>query len=117
MMPMLILCFRGCAVMIGLKRIFTTTWVHWMLNLCIRQRSTSHSLERDFCPCLQDHVSTQCAEDWRTLWRDRRDLNRFWTLWAVLIIGTLTIFLGGHAGASGGSTSGTKFSVLGDPVR
>lgn len=43
---------------------------------------------------IQDFVITQCADDWRTLWRDRRDMNRFWTLWAVLIVGGITIVLG-----------------------
>lgn len=41
---------------------------------------------------LQEYVLTQSPNDWKTLWRDRRDLNRFWTLWAVLIFGIITIF-------------------------
>jgi len=42
---------------------------------------------------LQDFVLTQSPNDWRTLWRDRRDMNRFWTLWAVVIFGAITIAL------------------------
>ena len=42
---------------------------------------------------LQDCIVEQTANDWKTLWRDRRDMNRFWTLWAVLIIGTASIVL------------------------
>jgi hypothetical protein len=40
---------------------------------------------------LQEYVLTQSPNDWKTLWRDRRDLNRFWTLWAVFIFGIITI--------------------------
>ena len=43
---------------------------------------------------LQDFVVTQCPSDWRTVWRDRRDTARFWTLWAVMVFGGTSIIIG-----------------------
>lgn len=42
---------------------------------------------------LQDFVLTQSPNNWTTLWRDRRDTARFWTLWAVIIFGTASLIL------------------------
>nr|POE77997.1 efflux pump ustt [Quercus suber] len=62
---------------------------------------TVYSAQNDF-PYLGDrllelhhYIVTQCPNNWQTLWRDRRDLNRFWTLWLVVYIGALTILLAG----------------------
>ena len=43
---------------------------------------------------LQDFAVTQCPSDWRTVWRDRRDVARFWTLWAVMVFGSASIVIG-----------------------
>ena len=43
---------------------------------------------------LQQFAVTQCPSDWRTVWRDRRDTARFWTLWAVMVFGGASIVLG-----------------------
>ena len=43
---------------------------------------------------LQDFAVTQCPSDWRTVWRDRRDVARFWTLWAVMVFGGASIVIG-----------------------
>ncbi|KAI1173818.1 hypothetical protein F4777DRAFT_580582 [Nemania sp. FL0916] len=42
---------------------------------------------------LQDFVTAQNPADLRTLWYDVRDLNRYWTFWAVFIFGVASIFL------------------------
>ena len=42
---------------------------------------------------LQDFVLTQCPNNWKTLYWDRRDIARFWTLWAVIIFGSLSLFM------------------------
>ena len=43
---------------------------------------------------LQDFAVTQCPSNWRTVWRDRRDVPRFWTLWAVMVFGGASIVIG-----------------------
>lgn len=43
---------------------------------------------------LQQYIATQSPNDWKALWRDRRDVARFWALWAVVIFGGASIFLG-----------------------
>jgi hypothetical protein len=42
---------------------------------------------------LQDFVLTQHPNDWKTLWLDRRDIARFWIVWAAIIFGILTLVL------------------------
>ena len=58
---------------------------------------------------LQHYVVEQTADSWRTLWRDRRDMNRFRTLWAVLIIGIATIVLAVIQVILGAAQVGGKF--------
>ena len=43
---------------------------------------------------LQDFAVTQSPSNWRTVWRDRRDVARFWTLWAVMVFGGASIVIG-----------------------
>ncbi len=43
---------------------------------------------------LQDFAVMQCPSDWRTVWWDRRDVARFWTLWAVMVFGGASIVIG-----------------------
>lgn len=42
---------------------------------------------------IQDYIVKQKPNKTLTLWRDRRDLLRWYTLWAVLIIGIVGLFL------------------------
>ncbi|KAF2793355.1 hypothetical protein K505DRAFT_362060 [Melanomma pulvis-pyrius CBS 109.77] len=42
---------------------------------------------------LQDFVENQCPNDWKILWRDRQDVAKFWTIWAVILCGFLTLVL------------------------
>ena len=44
---------------------------------------------------LQDFVRLLQPYDWRTLWYDRRDMNRFLGVWAVIFFGLLTLVLAG----------------------
>ena len=43
---------------------------------------------------LQQYIATQSPNDWKALWRDRRDVTLFWALWTVVIFGGASIFLG-----------------------
>lgn len=43
---------------------------------------------------VQDYIDDQHPTSWKTLWRDRRDINKFWTFWAVFIFGATTIVIG-----------------------
>ena len=43
---------------------------------------------------LQDFAVTQSPNNWRTVWWDRRDVTRFWTLWAVMVFGSASIVIG-----------------------
>ncbi|EXJ75002.1 uncharacterized protein A1O5_01698 [Cladophialophora psammophila CBS 110553] len=43
---------------------------------------------------LQEFSLAQTPSSWKLLWKDRRDLNRFYTLWATLIFGILTLSMG-----------------------
>ncbi|KAL8786505.1 MAG: hypothetical protein Q9213_002732 [Squamulea squamosa] len=43
---------------------------------------------------LQRFVLVQSPDDWLSLWRDRREPLRFWTLWAVVFIGMYSVTLG-----------------------
>ncbi|KAL8643589.1 MAG: hypothetical protein Q9226_008259 [Calogaya cf. arnoldii] len=43
---------------------------------------------------LQRFVLVQSPDDWLSLWRDRREPLRFWTLWAVVFFGMFTVILG-----------------------
>ena len=43
---------------------------------------------------LQRFVLVQSPDDWLSLWRDRREPLRFWTLWAVIFFGLFTVILG-----------------------
>lgn len=43
---------------------------------------------------LQDFVLTQEPVDWKGLWRDRRDMTRYWTFWLFLYFSFLTLVLG-----------------------
>ncbi|KAL2671553.1 hypothetical protein Neosp_014143 [[Neocosmospora] mangrovei] len=42
---------------------------------------------------LQSFVQNQCPQDWQVLWRDRRDVAKFWTIWAVMLFGIPTLIL------------------------
>ncbi|KAI0191099.1 hypothetical protein F4808DRAFT_396803 [Astrocystis sublimbata] len=42
---------------------------------------------------IQDFVVAQNPGDLRTLWYDVRDLNRYWTFWAVFVFGVASIVL------------------------
>ncbi|KIX07674.1 uncharacterized protein Z518_02328 [Rhinocladiella mackenziei CBS 650.93] len=42
---------------------------------------------------LQEYVENQCPNNWKTLWRDRRDVAKFWTVWAVVVLGVPSIVL------------------------
>jgi len=59
-----------------------------------------YSLEVDFpffaerLSILTIFVHNQLPNDWKVLWRDRRDVANFWTLWAVLLFGAPTLLLG-----------------------
>lgn len=43
---------------------------------------------------LQDFALMQSPSNWRTVWWDRRDVPRFWTLWAVMVFGGASIVIG-----------------------
>jgi len=42
---------------------------------------------------LQRYVTAQQPYGWAALWRDRRNASTWWTFWAVLFIGGVTIIL------------------------
>ncbi|KAI1110910.1 hypothetical protein F5Y14DRAFT_465095 [Nemania sp. NC0429] len=42
---------------------------------------------------LQNFVNIQSPNDLRSMWNDTRDLNRFYTFWAVIVVGGTSIFL------------------------
>lgn len=42
---------------------------------------------------LQDFVVSQDSGTFRALWYDVRDLNRFWTFWAVVLFGVTSVVL------------------------
>lgn len=42
---------------------------------------------------LQDFVVSQDRGTFRALWYDVRDLNRFWTFWAVVVFGITSVIL------------------------
>lgn len=42
---------------------------------------------------LQDFVVSQDSGTFRALWYDVRDLNRFWTFWAVVVFGITSVIL------------------------
>lgn len=42
---------------------------------------------------LQNYVVMQSPNSIKALWHDRRDTHRFWTFWAVILVGGLSIFL------------------------
>jgi hypothetical protein len=42
---------------------------------------------------LRSFVEHQLPQDWRVLWRDRRDVAKFWTVWAVMLFGVPTLIL------------------------
>jgi hypothetical protein len=43
---------------------------------------------------LHIYVAVQCPSNFSTLWRDRRDIGRYWALWAVFFFGLITIIVG-----------------------
>ncbi|KAK1832511.1 hypothetical protein QBC39DRAFT_227705, partial [Podospora conica] len=42
---------------------------------------------------LQNYITAQSPNSIKALWYDRRDIHRFWTFWAVIIFGALSIVL------------------------
>jgi hypothetical protein len=40
---------------------------------------------------LHQFVINQDPRDWTALWYDRRDLNRFYTFWAVVLVGGMSL--------------------------
>lgn len=43
---------------------------------------------------LHEFVAAQVPDDLLTLWRDRRDVSKYWTLWAVMVYGSIGVVLG-----------------------
>jgi len=43
---------------------------------------------------LHEFVLAQVPDDLLTLWRDQRDVSRYWTLWAVMVVGRIGVVLG-----------------------
>jgi hypothetical protein len=42
---------------------------------------------------LQDYMNAQNPQDLVALWYDRRDILRFYTFWAVVVVGGLSVLL------------------------
>ncbi|KAK3345812.1 hypothetical protein B0T25DRAFT_550422 [Lasiosphaeria hispida] len=42
---------------------------------------------------LNTFVHNQLPNGWKVLWRDRRDVAKFWTIWAVLLFGAPSLIL------------------------
>lgn len=59
----------------------------------------SYSPEVDFpffakrLSVLQEYTLSQAPNDWKTLWRDRRNPREFYTFWAALIFGLSALLL------------------------
>lgn len=48
---------------------------------------TKEKVYEDRLLALQRFVLVQSPDDWLSLWRDRREPLRFWTLWALIFSG------------------------------
>jgi hypothetical protein len=42
---------------------------------------------------LQNYITAQSPNSIKALWYDRRDIHRFWTFWAVIIFGGISLLL------------------------
>lgn len=42
---------------------------------------------------LHQYIALLDPHDWKTLWHDRRDIARFWTVWAVIFFGVIATLL------------------------
>ncbi|EHK48803.1 hypothetical protein TRIATDRAFT_215066 [Trichoderma atroviride IMI 206040] len=42
---------------------------------------------------IQQFVVNKNPSDWKTLWNDRRDVLRFYTFWAVVVVGVMSLTL------------------------
>jgi hypothetical protein len=60
-------------------------------NIYVLDTDFPHFAER--LAALQEFVANQCPNDWKILWRDRRDIAKFWTIWAVLLFGAPSLLL------------------------
>jgi hypothetical protein len=47
----------------------------------------------DRLAALQEFVENQCPSGFMALWRDRRDVAKFWTIWAVVLFGVPSLIL------------------------
>lgn len=82
-----------------LSRLCSKSWVNEQVYNDIEAPNvrTVYSAKADFpyfgerLLILQEYIVTQVPDGWRSLWRDRRDMTRFWTFWAVVIFGGIAI--------------------------
>jgi hypothetical protein len=84
-----------------LERLYSNEWSTTLIDdLGLGDVKLSYKPETDFpffahrLDILQSYSLAQTPNSWRLLWKDRRDLNRFYTLWAALIFGILTLSMG-----------------------
>ena len=85
-----------------LKTLCTTQWEKGPLQglLDFNGVKLSYSARTDFpffadrLHMLQEYTSNIAPHDWRSLWQDRRDLVRFYTVWPALIFGVVALGMG-----------------------
>ena len=80
-----------------------------LLHLCTSKTFRDHSicqerelyrLSRDFpvlrqrIAVLQAHLMNLKPRGWREIWKDRRDSVQWYTFWAVIAFGGVSVFLG-----------------------
>ncbi len=42
---------------------------------------------------LRSFVENQLPQDWTVLWRDRRNVAKFWAVWAVMLFGVPSLVI------------------------
>ncbi|RSL87984.1 hypothetical protein CEP52_015362 [Fusarium oligoseptatum] len=73
--------------------------VHLFAELDIVDLKNIYNLDGDFpyfaerLTALKSFVENQCPHDWKVLWRDRRDVAKFWTIWAVMLFGIPSLLI------------------------
>jgi hypothetical protein len=83
----------------GWRRSTSSTMVSLFSDLSAPPFKVVYSARADFpylgrkLLVLQDYMNAQNPNDLRTLLYDRRDVLRFWTFWAVVLIGGTSILL------------------------
>ncbi|KAK5073313.1 hypothetical protein LTR70_010405 [Exophiala xenobiotica] len=84
-----------------LEKLYSNEWsTAFVDDLGIGEVKPSYRPETDFpffaqrLDILQEYSLAQTPNSWRLLWKDRRDLNRFYTLWAALAFEILTLSMG-----------------------